>query len=350
MVPELGTLQTQLDNLRKAVDVDYFDLSLRELSRMVVEEEIRIAPEYQRQFRWKDDIQSALIESFLLGLPVPAIFVATNSDGTWEVVDGLQRICTILRFMGLDAPESEELHFAEKPLKLRELKSLTEFEGLVYEDFPRPIKLTFDKRYLRVQVLSDKSNTEIRFELFRRLNAGAVELTAQEVRACIFQGTFNTLLGDLAESAEFSRLLKLQSIDQRNGTAAEVALKFFAYLDAGDSFDGKVTTFLNKYMKANLNPSDLEEKRQLFMKVISFLDGLFGGEPFLRENTKVTPLNQLEAVLIGLGRIYRSGREPITPSAGWLDDEVLLSFSKAGTNTKKSLVGRVTRAEEIFSS
>ena len=81
-MPEWSELEEDLRAHRRTVDTEYFDLSLREIVRMVEEEEIRIAPEYQRQFRWKEETRSALIESFLLGLPVPSIFVATNQDAT----------------------------------------------------------------------------------------------------------------------------------------------------------------------------------------------------------------------------------------------------------------------------
>ena len=246
-------LEADLSRHRRTVDTEYFDLSLREIIRMVEEEEIRIAPEYQRQFRWGDETQSALIESFLLGLPIPSIFVATNTDATWEVVDGLQRICTVLRFMGIDAPESTRLKFSDNPLKLSGLRTLTSFEGLSYDGLPRSIKLTFDKRYIRVQVLSDKSDSDVRFELFRRLNAGAIALTGQEIRSCIYQGPLNDLISDLTEDPNYKKILKLKSSDRENGTAEEVVLKFFAYLESQEDFSGGVTDFLNNYMKTALS-------------------------------------------------------------------------------------------------
>ena len=112
-------LQAELDRHRRSVDAEYFDLSIREIVRMVEEEEIRVAPAYQRKFRWPEGVQSALIESSP-GLPIPAIFVATNKDGTWDVVDGLQRVATILRFYGIDSTADVGLKFAENPLQLRE--------------------------------------------------------------------------------------------------------------------------------------------------------------------------------------------------------------------------------------
>jgi Protein of unknown function DUF262 len=340
-------LQAELDRHRRAVDTDYFDLSLRELIRMIQEREIRIAPEYQRQFRWSDETQSALIESFLLGLPVPAVFVATNADGTWEVVDGLQRICTALRFLALDAPESSRLAFSKNPLKLQNLKTIDAFEGLSYQDLPRPIQLTFDRRYMRVQVLSDKSDTEVRFELFRRLNQGAIALTAQEIRACIFQGPFNNLLAELARYEHYRHLLKLKSIDKGNGTAEEVVLKLFAYMDEADHFDGRVTAFLNDYMRDHQNESDVASYRELFIKVTGFLSSIVAGA-FLRTGTSTTPINQFEAVLAGIGLIYREGKTPRVPTEDWVNDAELIQYSTKGTNSRSQLTGRINRARAIF--
>ncbi len=93
-------LNTQFDSQRKKVDVDNFDVTVRELVRMVEEGEIDRAPEYQRKFRWDETRESRLVESVLLGLPVPTIFMATNKDGTWELVDGLQRISSLVHFAG----------------------------------------------------------------------------------------------------------------------------------------------------------------------------------------------------------------------------------------------------------
>ncbi len=337
-----------LDRHRRSVDTDYFDLSLRELVRMVVEEEIKIAPAYQRQFRWDDETQSALIESFLLGLPVPAIFVATNRDATWDVVDGLQRICTILRFMAVDAPESDNFRFSVTPLRLKKLKTLGSFAELSYEELPRPIRMTLDRRFLRVQVLSDKSEPEVRYELFRRLNAGAVALTAQEIRSCIFRGPFHELLEELAQDEAFNSLLKLQRLNQNNGTPEELVLKFFAYMDRSASFDGKVAEFLNSYMKDRSQDSDLDSDRQIFKQATGYLASVLKG-PFLRQGVSITPMNQFEAVLVAVGNLLRKGKSLRTPPNGWLNDEVLVNFSTRGTNTRAMLLGRVSRAEELMS-
>lgn len=166
-------LQEQLDAHRQRVDVDHFDLTVRELMRMAGEGELKRAPVYQRKFRWSEETESRLVESVLLGLPVPSIFVATNPDGSWEVVDGLQRLSTLIHFSDASPEQLVSINKSE-PLQLRGLTDLTRFNGYTFDDLPAPVQLAFFKRALRVTALSDKSNRETRFELFERLNAGGL--------------------------------------------------------------------------------------------------------------------------------------------------------------------------------
>src|SRR5258707_9371503 len=91
---------TELNEQKRKVDFNSYDISVKELISMVGEDIIDIAPEYQRQFRWKEDRQSVLIESIFLGIPVPSLFMATNSDGSWELIDGVQRLSSIIHFAG----------------------------------------------------------------------------------------------------------------------------------------------------------------------------------------------------------------------------------------------------------
>lgn len=339
-------LQSELDVQRRQVDVDNFDLTLGEIVRMAEANELIRAPEYQRKFRWSKEDESYLIESLLLGLPVPSVFVASNPDGTWEVVDGLQRLSTLIHFMSANPAALKQLE-ATEPLRLVELKKLESFNGYSYADLPTPIRLQFAKRSLRVTALSDKSDPEIRFEVFERLNKGGVSLTPQEVRACIFRGSFSDSLRRLAASQSFRELVKLQSSHQNDGTREELALKFFAYLDWADRYDGKVTTFLNRYMKEVGPRIEIAAAEALFNQVVTTIVKITKG-PLLRAGYGNTPLNQLEAVMFGAGSLIRKGKRIKSPRSDWLNDPELIKFSTKGTNTKVSFDGRNARAEKLL--
>lgn len=287
-----------------------------------------------------------MVESLLLGIPVPSIFVATNIDGRWEVVDGLQRISTLLHFSD---PSADILKSLDRPkaLKLDNLKKLSEFNGCLLSDLPEPIRLHFFKRSLTVTALSDKSDPNVRFDVFERLNRGGIALTQQEVRACVFQGEFTEFLREMAAMKEFRKLVKLRTAQEDDGTREELVLKFFAYLNERATFKGAVTEFLNSYMKLATASFDYEEGRALFAAVVQGLFTIVKG-PVLRRATHVTPLNQVEALMVGAGEVLRSGRRLAAPPRGWLNDKALVESSTKGTNTPAMLRTRIDRARELL--
>jgi Protein of unknown function DUF262 len=201
-------LLAELNEERRRVDVAVADLTLREVVRMVSDGELNAAPAYQRKFRWKQADESRLIESLLLGLPVPSVFVASNDDFTLEVVDGLQRVSTIVHFLD---PSKEDLQRIGRnaPLKLQELDKLTTLEGKTYASLPEDVQRYFGRLSLRITTLTDKSDASVRFQLFERLNRGAIALSSQDVRTVVYRGPLLTLITDLAESDAFKGLVKL---------------------------------------------------------------------------------------------------------------------------------------------
>lgn len=343
-------LNKQLTDLRRTVDADRFDITVRELIRMAGTGELHRAPVYQRKFRWDEERESALIESIFLGLPVPSIFVATNENGVWELVDGLQRISTLIHYVADPAHLVSDVG-KSTPLRLTGLLKLRLFNGQTFADLPTALQLQFYKRALSVTALSDKSDLDVRFDVFERLNRGGVALTAQEVRACIYQGKFNDLLRKLASTPNFETLIKLKKRQLQDGTKEEVVLKFFAYLFDRPHFKGEVTNFLNAYMKQadDLPPAfDTGLATDLFEKVTLSLATALNG-PVLRTGTFVTPLNQLEAILVGAAEVLRSGGTLAVPTGrAWLDDPALVSASTKGTNTPAALRSRIDRSTVLL--
>jgi hypothetical protein len=183
--------------------------------------------------------------------------------------------------------------------------------------------------------------------VFERLNRGSVVLTPQEVRACVFQGPFNDFLVQLAGSEAFLSLLKLEKTQADDGTKEEVVLKFFAYFYARDQFKANVTKFLNKYMEDASENFPFDEARRLFESTVSQLAKIVDG-PVLRKNTYVTPLNQLEGILVGAADIIHAGGMLHDPGPGWLDDKALVEASTGGTNTRRKFDGRIERAKLLL--
>ena len=226
----IQTLQAELSQMKMKVDFNNYDFTVKEIVTLVQDHVINIAPTYQRKFRWDDERQSALIESILLGIPVPSLFMATNSDGTWEVIDGVQRISTLLNFILSEDDPIRRLIGHECPLKLKGLRKLKSFEGALFSDFIGSLKYDFLLKPLKVITLSDKSDKLVRFDLFERLNTGGVILSDQEIRSCIFRGEFNNFLKEMAENDNFKRVVKIPKNAEVDGSREELVLRFFAYL------------------------------------------------------------------------------------------------------------------------
>ena len=344
----MAEMYAEFDKQRRKVDVDNLDVTVRELVRMVNSDEIDRAAEYQRKFRWGEDRESKLIESLILGLPVPTIFVATNKDGTWELVDGLQRVSSLVHFV-TEEPHKEGFKKVGKTsaLVLKELQQLASFNGATYEDLPDTIRLQFLKRSLRVTAISDKSDKQVRFDTFQRLNTGGIVLSAQEVRACVYRGPLNDFIEQTAADRRLKALVKLQSGKQDDGTLEEFVLKVIAYKEMRDRFDGGVTEFLNQYCDDNSSSFDVAANSQLFDKTVASLSKIFDG-PILKKGYGVTPLNLAEAIFIAAAELVSSRKTRFKPLPGWLADKDLLKYTTKGTNTKSFLEGRIRRSKELL--
>lgn len=332
-------LLAQLDRERRVVAYDAYDIIVRQLIDMVRSGEIDISPDYQRQFIWKEKRESELIESIFLGIPIPSLYMAVNqTDGTWEVVDGVQRLSTILHFAG-DAEFLERIDRKE-PLRLEGLEKLSELNNFAFADLPSVAKATFLNRGLRVTTLNDRSDFNVRFDLFERLNTGGVGLHAQEIRTILFRGEFNKILKELGADPQFRDVVKLGS-GKTASDYSECVLRFFAFLNEYQNFDHSVTEFLNHFMQSNPNGPHADDIK-LFHDTFELLskelkDGI------KRNGRGATPINLYEAIAVGTGLAIRQLGK--TPPLGRLEpllsDAHLRTYTSAGTNTKQMVKNRI---------
>jgi Protein of unknown function DUF262 len=334
----------QLDAERKTVAFDAYDIIVRQLIDMVENKEIDIAPEYQRQFVWDEPRESELIESLLLGIPVPSLYMAVNpSDGVWEVVDGVQRLSTILHFRGL--PQHLKKIRKTMPLELQGLTKLSNFNSVKFDDLPVPIKTGFLNRSLRVTVLNDRSDTSVRFDLFERLNTGGVGLHPQEIRNIVYRGDFKNAVQKLSHNSDLRSFLKLPKKGRNSDASAdyeEAVLRFFAFKDNYLNFDHSVKEFLNDYMKtrASTELSDVEQK--LFEDTFAYLRSEFPGG--LTRGRNATPINLFEGVAVGTARALVEGADLIAhgPLPSLVQNNAdLRRFTSAGTNSRPMVRGRI---------
>ena len=340
-------LAAQLSDQRRTVDFDTFDIVLQQLMSMVHSKAIDIAPVYQRQFRWDTKRCAQLIESLFLGIPVPSLFMATNPDGTWELVDGVQRISTIVKFAG--SQDLRDRMDLDGPLRLKDLEKLTEFNGYTFLELPETLQLQFNLRPIKVVTLSDKSDSIVRFDLFERLNTGGVALTDQEIRGCVFRGPFAKFLDKMAQDQDFRQVVRLSNRQHGDGTREECVLRFFAYLHRYKRFVHSVVDFLNDYMKDAAKAFDERAGEKIFKETFRQLasalpDGIV--RPTKRGNT---PLNLFEAIAVGAAlTILKNKNLSSKKVADWIGSETLRKLTTGATNSNAAVVGRIEFCRDKF--
>ncbi len=309
--------------------------------------EVWVAPIYQRKFRWDPKRCSQLIESVLLGIPVPSLFMATNPDNTWEVVDGVQRLSSLVKFAGTDSLR-KKLGLGDE-LVLTELQKLSHFDGLRYSDLPSNIQLHFRTRPLKVITLNDKSDKIVRYDLFERLNTGGVALSAQEIRDCVYQGEFSLLLESLAAEKDFKTVVRLTNLQQQDGTAEECVLRFFAYLDEYKNFEHGVTSFLNEYMSSATQKFDSKKKELLFLRTFAELAKAFPHGLSRPGRRGTTPLNLYEGVAVGAALVLQKTDRLVTKDIdSWMASPTLRRFTTGATNSLSAVKGRIEFCRDYF--
>ena len=340
-------LNVQIQQERKLVSFDSYDMTVRQLLDMVESGDIFVPPEYQRKFVWGNERESELIESIFLGIPVPSLYMATNPDSTWEIVDGVQRLSTLVHYAG--TIEMLSSIPKEKHLIISELQKLTALNGFSFEALPKSLQLMFTTRPIRVTVLNDKSDLSVRFDLFERLNTGGVSLTDQEIRNCVYRGPFNNDIKELSQIKPFTNTVKLKPIDQHNGTAEEMVLRYFAYMENYKVFDHSVRGFLNDYMKSKALKPIQKKLSDLFKKTFTTIQQALP-DGIIRNNRSITPVNLYEAISVGIGLALSEGKSIKQDKiASLLSDVNLRNLTTGATNSKKMVTGRIDYVKDNVS-
>lgn len=338
-------LSDQLNSQKRKVDFNTYDISVKELVSMVRESYIDISPTYQRHFRWDEIKQSKLIESVFLGIPVPSLFMATNSDSTWEVVDGVQRLSTLIHFAG-DDEAREKLNF-EKCLKIKSLDKLTELNGLYFSDLDKMIQMDFMLKPVKITTLSDKSDLSVRFDLFERLNTGGIALSDQEIRNCIYRGSFSEFLSNMAEYNNFNEVVFVPEKSKKDGYREEMVLRYFAFLEKYKSFEHSVVDFLNDYMFKATKKFKYNEYEKLFKKTFDELkDNLPEG---ITRGRKTTPVNLYEAVAVGTAiALLEKDKLNFENFYTFLQSDAIKTSTTGATNSRAQVAKRIETVRDYL--
>ncbi|KCZ71930.1 Protein of unknown function DUF262 [Candidatus Methanoperedens nitroreducens] len=311
-------LQDEIDEKAKEIYTDGYPMSIGELISLYKDNELDIHPEFQRFFRWTPLQKTKLIESILLGIPIPPIFVSQREDGVWDVVDGLQRLSTIFEFVGILKDENNNIF---PPSRLIKTKYLPSLEGKMWESSDAENSLTssqrleFKREKIGVQIVKKESDPNIKYELFQRLNTLGTKLSDQELRNCLLimiNKDFYYWLYDLGAYEPFLNCIGLSEKSISEQYNLELALRFIIFKNV-DIRDMKGFIFLAEFITekmtefAESSTFDKEKEKQIFKDTFDFLDKTLSDDAFKRYNFERNRfegkflLSSFEAIGIGVG-------------------------------------------------
>jgi len=237
------------------------DVSFNEIFDMYKSKELIINPDFQRLFRWPESKQSQFIESLILELPIPAIYVIEIEDGVYELIDGLQRISSYSHFRGNHPVDPN----TDRYLTLQDCDVLPELNGQTYDGLPQAIQIKLKRHFIRMEVLRRETDKRLRYHMFKRLNTGGELLSPQEIRNCtirLLDNTFNEFLKKMAKNADFETCMSELTEEKREQMyMEEYALRFLALKNNQAQYVKEIGDFLTEYMEA---VSDPERKEVVF--------------------------------------------------------------------------------------
>jgi hypothetical protein len=261
-----GDLNSPLD---RDISLEKADRSLSELKRWYDDGDLIVDPEWQRNYVWNNRQASKLIESFLLNIPVPVVYLAKTVDDEYEVIDGLQRLTSVFKFL-------------DNKFKLVGLDLLTDLNGHDFKKLDKSLQRKLRNSTLRSFELSSGTNTDIHFIVFERLNTGGTKLNDMEIRNCLFRGALNSLIKELAENNNFMLSVSQGSLSKRMNDRALI-LRFLSFYErTHKKCKQGLKKFLNEFFETYRNPTDqkLDEYRAVFDHCMKSTVSIFGDKAF----------------------------------------------------------------------
>lgn len=341
----------QFSDAQNSLVTQQSDFSLAAIYEMVRNKSIDISPRYQRRDRWNAEKQSALIESFLLNVPVPPVYLSEDDYGQYSVIDGKQRITAICEFLSGN-------------LKLRDLKRFPELDGRRYDELPWQLQNALTVRpYIRVTTLLKQSDDQLKFEVFLRLNTGGDTLKAQEIRNVAYSGPFNDLLFELAESPFLRERLKIaneKSPAFRNMDDLEHVLRFFTVRAGWEKMRRPLGEEMDIFM-ADHRHSETSELRRLFHSSLQACEDIWGKHAFHKptvgawRDQLISPLYDAQMVAVSLlsvevlDELRAVSGEVLTITRDTFDnDEDFVKSVSQSTNNAASIRRRVLTVSAIL--
>ena len=331
--------------------------SCADLLRMHKEEILEIRPHFQREVVWQPPARTRFLDSLVKQLPIPSMcFSLDYRTQKWQVIDGLQRMWTIIQFLGGEKWRLSNLSDIDPSLSGRDASEFLESKSKPDSDL-RQYYLRVENTALPITVIrcdgSNAEHIEYLFTIFHRLNTGAVTLNNQEIRNCIFSGSFNEFLQERDANEKWGSVTSNSRVSRRRYRGQEIVLRFFAFRDCYEEYGGGLSKFLNAYMMDHRREDarSLDDRRKIFDRTIDIVaDSIISELPPGRIAVSI-----LEALLVGVS-LNLDAIENLQPDDVLEMYNRLLAteeFSEArlseGLSMPDRVQGRISTAKRIFS-
>lgn len=345
----------QIPRAERKLRTQPYDKSVIDLVEMIKRGEICLRPNFQRMAVWDNKRASLLIESIWLNIPIPQIFVSVEDDGKWNVIDGQQRLTTLYRYLNNE-------------FKLRGLEVLPELNNKYYKDLDDKPKRLLHGGNIRIVAIHEDSHPDIKFDVFMRINQGAVQLNPQELRNCLYRGPLNDQLHELAGNKYFLDILNLTKPHNRFKDV-ELILRILAMFDAShenfSSYPSVMKKFLNNYMRNNRNADTYKRNEiySLFNSNIEKVYNVFGKSAFKKWNPKEDSFDKnlnlslmdclmlafedysLNSIINKKSKILEEYKKAFIEND---DNKVFLQAITEGTSKKSKIIDRVDFMKKLM--
>lgn len=347
-------IEVEAEQEEETVSINYdiasypSDFTLAGISQMWKDSDI-VIPDFQREFVWSIRQSSLLIDSFLCGLPVPPVFFYIDEDNKNLVIDGQQRILSVVFFFeGYFGKESTQ--GKRQVFRLTGLDEKSPYSDKKFVDLDESAQRKLKQAVLRavnIRQLSPSGESTSAYHIFERLNTGGTPLKPQEIRNCVFRGGFNKLLRKANENSDWRKILGKTHIDKHQKDV-ELLLRIFSLVGSGHEYEKPMKEFLNIAMKKNNSGKTEKANRffKIFPEVCETVVDRLGEKPFhLRGPLNVSALDSVMSVLIANHkRIHESGLK--TAYENLLRDNEFIDYTKINTTDTRTVRDRIDKVEK----
>lgn len=318
----------QLKEMQKQIEYDTRDLTVELLVEKFKKNEFFV-PGYQRQFIWKPKNKDMFIESVLLGLPIPFMFFGDCEDGRMEVIDGAQRMQTLVQFV-------------ENKLKLNNLEKLPNLKGFGFLDLPKAQQLKFLNKYLRVVILDEDTTNDVRQDLFNRINTRGEKANDSEIRRGSYTGKLSDFIEECSKNEKFIKLCPIPEKKALRYERFELVLRFFAYTNNYMDFIHDVNKFLDKFLIDNMETFNEQEYKSDFENMLNFVEANFPNGFAKTQTAKTTPRVRFEAISVGVALALKENPQLQVDNVNWIEsDEFKKHTTTDASNNQGKLRARV---------